>query len=132
MKSQLETVLGVTHENDLYDPLYLQIHDGWNKFAVMFPRLRTLASVLAALTSISNAQDSTPVKPYAQPSGLYDDITQWLSVAAGSQIATCKSKMFANINIEDAAKGTVVASTSTQDPDYHYHCEFSTFRPDIS
>lgn len=59
--------------------------------------------------------------PYATPNGFSDDITSWLAVGAASQIATCKSRMFDNINSVGAANGTVVASTSTASPDYHYN-----------
>ncbi|KAE9991814.1 hypothetical protein EG327_010916 [Venturia inaequalis] len=59
--------------------------------------------------------------PYATPSGFSDDITSWLAVGALSQIATCKTRMFDNINSVGAANGTVVASTSTANPDYHYN-----------
>ncbi|TID22653.1 MICOS complex subunit [Venturia nashicola] len=59
--------------------------------------------------------------PYATPNGFSEDVTSWLAVGASSQIATCKARMFSNINIKGAANGTVVASTSTANPDYHYN-----------
>jgi hypothetical protein len=88
-----------------------------------FPSLWSILSTLNLCNVFSIGQPPAAVVPYAQPYGLSDDITQWLSVAANSQVATCKTRMFANINIEGATPGTVVASTSTENPDYHYNCE---------
>lgn len=59
--------------------------------------------------------------PYATPNGFSDDITTWLALGDSSQIAICKSRMFDNINSVGAANGTVVASTSRANPDYHYN-----------
>jgi glucoamylase len=66
------------------------------------------------------APQAAPV-PYATPNGLSNDITTWLAVGITSQLAICKSRMFDNINSAGAENGTVVASTSTADPDYHYN-----------
>lgn len=59
--------------------------------------------------------------PYATPNGFSDDITSWLAIGDTSQLAICKSRMFDNINSVGASNGTVVASTSTASPDYHYN-----------
>lgn len=64
---------------------------------------------------------STTPSPFASPTGLAQDITDWIVASAGSQIATCQSKMLANINSPGAANGTVIASTSTENPNYHYN-----------
>ncbi|KAG9658439.1 glucoamylase precursor, partial [Aureobasidium melanogenum] len=52
--------------------------------------------------------------PYATPSGFSDDITAWLAPKNGSQADFAETHMFLNINldIDGAAKGTVVAARS--------------------
>ncbi|QDS68606.1 hypothetical protein FKW77_001152 [Venturia effusa] len=81
---------------------------------------QTLDIPVVATGNAAPAPPAAPV-PYATPNGLADDITAWLAVGATSQIATCKTKMFDNINSKGAANGTVVAATSTANPDYHYN-----------
>lgn len=81
---------------------------------------QTLNIPVIATGEAAPAPLAAPV-PYATPNGISDDITSWLSVGAVSQIATCKVRMFNNINSVGAADGTVVASTSTANPDYHYN-----------
>ncbi|KAG8625020.1 hypothetical protein KVT40_006771 [Elsinoe batatas] len=55
-----------------------------------------------------------PPAPYASPSGLSGDITQWLTVDAESQATLSKRAMFSNINpdLPGVANGTVVAAKS--------------------
>ncbi|KAF4550318.1 Glucoamylase-like protein 2 [Elsinoe fawcettii] len=69
-----------------------------------------------------------PPAPYASPSGLSDDITQWLNIDAESQVTLSKRLMFSNINpdLPDVANGTVVAAKSGPSypqklPDYEYN-----------
>jgi hypothetical protein len=124
MIPQLAISLGVEPDGFIYGVLSAKFHDVWNFFVMSCCRaLWGIGACLSLWTALSNAQDASALSPYAQPTGLSDDITQWLAASTGSQIATCRSKMMANINIGGAANGTVVASTSTKNPDYHYNCE---------
>ncbi|GAB7345807.1 hypothetical protein MBLNU457_4067t1 [Dothideomycetes sp. NU457] len=66
--------------------------------------------------------------PYASPTGLADDITDWLAEVETSQAATAKALMFLNINpdVPGASSGTVTAARSgpsypAKDPDYEYN-----------
>ncbi|KAF2427585.1 hypothetical protein EJ08DRAFT_651407 [Tothia fuscella] len=70
--------------------------------------------------SLSTAQTPDLV-PYANPMGLSQDLTSWLAVTNDSQANICKVRMFNNINIPEAAIGTVIASQSRKDPDYAYN-----------
>lgn len=64
---------------------------------------------------------STIPVPYATPTGFSNDISTWLAPKAGSEAALAKSKLFTNIEVPDAAKGTVIAAQSYSHPDYAYH-----------
>lgn len=55
--------------------------------------------------------------PYASPTGFSQDISDWLAASSGSQAANAKSYMFANIEIPNAANGTVIAAQSYSAPD---------------
>jgi len=66
--------------------------------------------------------------PYASPTGLANDITNWLAGSGTSEAAIAKAFMFLNINpnVTGAANGTVVAAQSgpsypAKDPDYEYN-----------
>jgi hypothetical protein len=123
MIPQLASSLAVTRDELIYDALSTRLRDVWNYFIMSCCRaFWAMGACLSLWTALSNAQDASVLSPYAQPTGLSDDITQWLATSTGSQIATCKSGILANINIPDAANGTVVASTSTENPNYHFNC----------
>ena len=105
----------------IYDALRAGINDVFELIAMTYNMcLWAFVSYLSLYLTVT-AQDL--IQPYAQPSGLADDITQWLAVSTGSQISTCKAFMLANINVEGATPGTVVASTSRENPNYHYNCK---------
>ena len=55
--------------------------------------------------------------PYASPTGFSQDITDWLAPANGSQASNAKTFMFNNIEIPNAANGTVIAAQSYNAPD---------------
>ncbi|KAK6341442.1 glycoside hydrolase 15 protein [Orbilia brochopaga] len=59
--------------------------------------------------------------PYAQPQGFSSDISDYLTVAANSQSAISKKRMFDNISPAGAVRGLVTAAQSRADPDYWYH-----------
>lgn len=122
--SQLAIAFHETLGDRVYDVVHKSTSAGWTQSTMHLNRLLVpFVSFLSLYTGPSAAQSPSALVPYAQPSGLSDDITQWLSATSGSQIATCKSRMLANINIDGAAPGTVVASTSTENPNYHYNCK---------
>ncbi|KAI9692125.1 MAG: glycoside hydrolase 15 protein [Bathelium mastoideum] len=79
--------------------------------------LPVTASGAAAPKGIAQA------KPYATPSGLSQDIADWLALSGGNASETIISKnlMFANINIPGAANGTVIAAQSYTSPNYAYN-----------
>lgn len=60
---------------------------------------------------------STIPAPYASPTGFSEDITDWLATSPGSQAANSLSFMFTNIEVPDAANGTVIAAQSYESPD---------------
>ncbi|PNS19171.1 Glucoamylase [Sphaceloma murrayae] len=71
---------------------------------------------------------AAPPAPYASPSGLADDITEWLRLDMDSQATLSKSVMFSNINpdLPGVANGTIVAAKSGPSypqklPDYEYN-----------
>lgn len=55
--------------------------------------------------------------PYATPTGFGKDISNFLAAAKGSEAALAKKRMFNNIEVTDAAVGTVVAAQSYANPD---------------
>ncbi|KAL9090377.1 MAG: hypothetical protein Q9159_002004 [Coniocarpon cinnabarinum] len=60
---------------------------------------------------------STIPAPYASPTGFSQDITDWLAASTGSQAANALSYMFTNIEVPNAANGTVIAAQSYSAPD---------------
>ncbi|KIW07088.1 uncharacterized protein PV09_01972 [Verruconis gallopava] len=114
---------GLLRDEVIYSAvLPTKVYYAWTCLVMFCCRaLHTVSVYLSLWTALSHAQDAPVPSPYAQPSGLTEDITQWLAVSAGSQIATCKTRMMANINPVGGANGTVVASTSTENPNYHYN-----------
>lgn len=56
--------------------------------------------------------------PYATPTGFSNDITKFLAVTAGSEAVIAKKRMFNNIEVTEAASGTIVAAQSYANPDY--------------
>jgi glucoamylase len=64
---------------------------------------------------------AAPPTPYATPSGLAEDITTYLTATNNSQAALSKTLMFANIDVSDAANGTVIAAQSYTNPNYAYN-----------
>lgn len=59
--------------------------------------------------------------PYASPTGFSSDITDFVAPEAGSEAGIAKAFMFNNIEVTDAAIGTVVAAQSYASPDYGYN-----------
>jgi len=55
--------------------------------------------------------------PYATPTGFSKDITNFLAAAKGSEAAKAKRFMFNNIEVTDAAVGTIVAAQSYANPE---------------
>ncbi|TKX20854.1 glucoamylase-like protein [Elsinoe australis] len=92
---------------------------------------QTFVQPLNIQVEASGAPEPTqpgPPAPYASPSGLADDITEWLRLDIESQATLSKRNMFSNINpsLPGVANGTVVAAKSgpsyTQKlPDYEYN-----------
>ncbi|TKA51591.1 hypothetical protein B0A49_11671 [Cryomyces minteri] len=84
----------------------------------------TYTQVLGVNVVATGAAAPAPVpapSPYANPSGLSQDITNWLEATNGSEAGIAKARMFNNINIPGAANGTVIAAQSYTAPDYAYN-----------
>ena len=61
-------------------------------------------------------------KPYATPTGFSADIDKWLDAAKSeSQARRAKELLLRNVNVEGAARGTVIAAQSWNNPDYAYN-----------
>ena len=59
----------------------------------------------------------TAPKPYASPSGFAKDITKFLAPDAASEAGIALTRMFLNIEVTDAANGTIVAAQSYANPE---------------
>lgn len=74
-------------------------------------------SNITVKTSGPKPSTSTIPAPYATPTGFGKDITNFLAAAKGSEAAIAKRRMFNNIEVTDAAIGTVVAAQSYANPE---------------
>lgn len=127
MIPQLLGPFGGPRNELLYNVVSAKLDDVYDHLVMSCSRaLWAISAYLSLWTALSNAQDASVLSPYAKPTGLSNDITQWLAASTGSEVATCKSQMFANINSPGSANGTVVASTSTENPNYHYNCKYAS------
>lgn len=72
---------------------------------------------LAITASGSTPTTSSIPAPYATPTGFSDDISTYLAASSGSNAALAKQYMFLNIDVANAANGTVIAAQSYTAPD---------------
>ena len=68
-------------------------------------------------TTGSTPPTGTAPKPYASPSGFAKDITKFLGPDAASEAGIALTRMFLNIEVTDAANGTIVAAQSYANPE---------------
>ncbi|KAF2104180.1 hypothetical protein NA57DRAFT_30202 [Rhizodiscina lignyota] len=73
---------------------------------------------LNVVLHVSYAQAPTP---YATPTGLASDITSYLEASSSSEAGLAKTLMFANIDVDNSANGTVIAAQSYSNPNYAYN-----------
>lgn len=81
--------------------------------------MKSLSALVLLLAQRSNAQ-SVPT-PYASPTGFANDISSSLEASASSNAGFAKQFLFDNIDVSNAANGTVIAAQSYSAPNYAYN-----------